>query len=778
MSSSRILIVDDDARVRDALRSLLSARSDWSICGEAADGVEAVKSAKRLHPDVILMDVSMPRMDGLKAAASIRHDVPESEIILVSQNDPVVVARQAQGVSVRGFVAKSNLVEELLPTIDRVFTDRREKREHPADQGAASLEPPRETGLEEEVKGRFGVLPNFFRLAPETPEITEKMWGYAKIAYLDNPLPALFKERLFVHLSRFCRVRYSIVRHVGFLAGLGHASGEANAPIQSAEEIVLLLRRQIPRGEDLARLLSVHGTGSAPLQDLPESGSDTEQALFAFASHVFLQTPDAFACLRALKTLLGDIRMQYLILLLAYVRSAHYWTQVHPELKMEQDIKELLATNEALAECISHDPEAAGTEVGGGILEGLPVLWKEAERATNLLAAIVDSSSDAIISKNLDGVITSWNKGAERMFGYNAKEGVGQHITLIVPADRLEEEAEILRRLRCGEMVDHFQTVRRRKDGTLLHVSLTISPVRDFSGRVIGASKVARDITEQKLVEENYRKLAESLEVEVRARTEQLRQQHARVVRNTEVLRSLSRRMLEIQDNERRHIARELHDSAGQTLTVLGISLARLRQELGKRNGQAAKFAAEAEELARQLSREIRTTSYLLHPPLLEERGLEAALNWYVRGLMERSGLDIELCIQEQFGRLSPDLELVIFRLVQECLTNIHRHSESKTALIEVHRQPGVVSLIVEDTGKGISPEKLAALQSDSAGVGIRGMRERVSQLGGQLEITSNGSGTRVAVSLPILTNPEAAPESRDSTLQPTGQSEANRLGR
>lgn len=770
MSSPRILIVDDDARVRGALRSLLSARSDWSICGEAADGLEAVERAKKLHPDVILMDVSMPRMDGLKAAESIRRDVPESEVILVSQNDPAIVARQAQAVPVRGFVAKSNLVEDLIPTIDRVFASRQEKHVHPNGQQAAGTpEPQRDSELDQQVGRRIGLLPNFFRLAPETPEITEKMWGFAKAAYLDNPLPSLFKERLFVHLSRFCPVRYCIARHVGFLAGMGHASGDTNAPIQSAEEIVLLLRRQLPAGDDLARLLSVYGANKAPLEDLPQSGSDSEEALFAFASHVFLQTPDAYACLKALKTLLGGIRLQYLILLLAFIRSAHYWTQVHPELALEEDVKELLATNEALAECILNDPEAA-TDVGGRILEELPVLWKEAERATHLLAAIVDSSGDAIVSKDLDGVITSWNHGAERMFGYTAQEAVGQHITLIVPADRLEEETEILARLRRGEMVDHFETVRRRKDGSFLDVSLTISPVRDFSGRVIGASKVARDITEQKRVEQNYRKLAESLEVEVRARTEQVREQHAKVVRNTEVMRSLSRRMLEMQDNERRHIARELHDSAGQTLTVLGISLARLRQELGKRGGsQAAKFAEEAEELARQLSREIRTTSYLLHPPLLDERGLEAALTWYVRGLMDRSGLHIELDIQEEFGRLSPDLELVIFRLVQECLTNIHRHSDSKTALIELERQPGMASLVIEDQGKGISAEKLAALQSDSPGVGIRGMRERVNQFGGQLEITSNGSGTRVAVTLPILTNPESAPESQDSTLQPAG---------
>jgi PAS domain S-box-containing protein len=123
---------------------------------------------------------------------------------------------------------------------------------------------------------------------------------------------------------------------------------------------------------------------------------------------------------------------------------------------------------------------------------------RDTRKATAVLAAIVASSDDAIVSKNLDGVIENWNKSAERIFGYTAEEAVGKHITLIIPADRREEEDEILARLRRGERIDHFQTVRRRKDGVLLDVSVTISPVKDSSGRIIGASKVARDITAQK----------------------------------------------------------------------------------------------------------------------------------------------------------------------------------------------------------------------------------------------------------------------------------------
>ncbi len=127
---------------------------------------------------------------------------------------------------------------------------------------------------------------------------------------------------------------------------------------------------------------------------------------------------------------------------------------------------------------------------------------------------------------------------------------------------------------------------------------------------------------------------------------------------------------------------------------------------------------------------------------------------------MERGGLDIDLNMQQELGRLPPDLELVIFRLVQACLTNVHRHSGSKKAQIDLERQAGWVSLMVQDQGKGMDAEKLAALRADTPGVGVRGMRERVSQFGGQVEVISNGSGTRVAVMLPILTTPEPAQES------------------
>jgi PAS domain S-box-containing protein len=740
------------------------------------------------------------------------------------------------------------------------------------------------TGLSARVEGRFGVLPNFFRLAPETPEITEMLWGFAQAAYLDNPMPSVFKERLFVYLSRFCAVRYCIARHVGFLVGLGRPAGDAAVQPQSIVDVVNLLRRPFPREKELQLRLSRCVNCPATLDEMPAPDSELEDALFTVAGHVFLQTSDAPACLDAMERLLGAARLQYMLLFLAFVRAAHYWTKVHPEIEFEDDIKHLLATHEALAACILNDPEAHSASMSSAtqlLLEELPGLRLKADKAIGLLAAIVDSSDDAIVSKNLDGIITSWNKSAEHLFGYSPEEAIGQHISFIIPADRRDEEVMILGRLRRGERIEHFDTVRVRKDGTLIDISVTISPVRDAAGRVIGASKVARDITERRQTEQalaerallldlsndailvrdgadritywnksasdlygysreeavgrvthellhtefpeplerineqlhrhsrwsgelvhrrkdgtpivvisrwvlnrddrgnrksvletnnditrqkqrektlresenRLRALTDTLETQVRIRTEQLVQRNAEVLKQSEQLRDLSHRMMQVQDEERRHIARELHDSAGQLLTVLAMDLSTLVRNTQEKAPEIAESAEQARELVHQLSSEIRTTSYLLHPPLLDEEGLQAAISLYVRGLAERSGLDITLSISEGFGRLPRDTELAVFRLVQECLTNIHRHSGSKLAAIRLKRAERCVLLEVEDAGSGISPEKLLEIQSHGTGVGIRGMRERVLQCRGEMKIESEGRGTKISITLPVSTS-------------------------
>ena len=233
---------------------------------------------------------------------------------------------------------------------------------------------------------------------------------------------------------------------------------------------------------------------------------------------------------------------------------------------------------------------------------------------------------------------------------------------------------------------------------------------------------------------------------------EQLRKRSQELDVANQGLGDLTARLLQLQDEERRRIARELHDSAGQSLTALALNLSNLGTEI-ERLAKSAKTVSDSVVIVNDMSRDIRTISYLLHPPLLDEAGLASALRWYIRGFTERSGIKVELELPEDFERLPRDVETAIFRLVQECLTNIHRHSESPTATIGAVHANGEVRIEVRDQGIGIAPDKkLELLSAGTPGVGIRGMRERLRQLGGTMEITSDGDrgGTQVVVRLPV----------------------------
>jgi signal transduction histidine kinase len=215
-------------------------------------------------------------------------------------------------------------------------------------------------------------------------------------------------------------------------------------------------------------------------------------------------------------------------------------------------------------------------------------------------------------------------------------------------------------------------------------------------------------------------------------------------------LRELSARLLQLQDDERRRIARELHDSVGQMLAALTMNLSAVRNDV-ERLAKTAAALTDSETLVREMSSEVRTISHLLHPPLLDEAGLSSALRWYVDGFAQRSGINVDLDLPQDLGRLPSELETAIFRVVQECLTNIHRHSESAVARIRLRHRDKQILVDVQDEGKGIPPEKRELMASSGTpGVGIRGMRERIRQLGGSLEIQSDDAGTLVAARLPV----------------------------
>lgn len=840
---SRVLVADDNADMRGYLQRLLGEEYEVEV---VANGEDALRAAHARRPDLIVSDMMMPRLDGAGLLLALRSDevLKSIPVILLSARagDESRIAGLEFGAD--DYLVKPFSARELLARVGSQISMAKIRLQ------AAE----RERELRKEAENERNRMRELFMQAPTA------------IAWLSGP----------EHRWSFMNSEYLKV------------TGR-----QRAEDFIgKTIRESLPeiQGQGFLELLDeVYRTG------VPYVGTEAKVMLNRAAN--------------------GE-------------REPAFFNFVYQPMRNR---------DEAVEGILVHAVDVTQQALARRQLE-------ERERASSLLAAIVDSTDDAIVSKSLDGIITSWNKSAERMFGYAADEAIGQHITLIIPPERHQEEAGILARLRRGEQLDHFETVRRRKDGTTIDLSLTISPVVNANGKVIGASKVARDITKRKQAEkaladaarqqkalfqladklhrapslediyaaaldaicealqcerasillyddagvmrfvkwrglsdgyralveghspwkrdqldpqavcvpniesaqldeglkaailaenicacafiplvsnlkligkfmayfaeprmlsadeielsltiarqlafsierkaaeererqitaeavaaqENYRKLAETLDGEVRSRTRELEKRNADVLRQSEQLRELSYRLLQVQDEERRHIARELHDSAGQTLAVLGMNLAQLVQKAERKSPELAPEAEKIQDWVQQLHREIRTASYLLHPPLLDESGLSSALAWYSEGVMERSGLDVRLDIAKDFGRLPADMELVIFRLAQECLTNIHRHSGSKTASIRVARESGSLVVNIEDTGNGMSAEKLAEIQSQGSGVGIRGMRERLRQFGGTLKIESGRSGTKIIVTVPLPSVAIAAIPSKTETL-------------
>lgn len=262
--------------------------------------------------------------------------------------------------------------------------------------------------------------------------------------------------------------------------------------------------------------------------------------------------------------------------------------------------------------------------------------------------------------------------------------------------------------------------------------------------RMRQAQREARNqAAEAEKAREQLKQINENLEFRVRQRTAELERERRDV-------QNLSSQLLFAQDAERRRISRELHDSTGQLLIALTLNLDRLRSELIQPNPAVDALIDDTNSLVDEMGRQLRTMSYLLHPPLLDEAGLSSAVKWYVEGFATRSAVEISLEVPSELPRLPQQMEITIFRLIQECLTNIHRHSGSKTALIRIARDNEGVSLEITDRGKGFTPHALVSEQRTRPGVGILGMKERVRPFGGTLEFRSSSEGTTVQARLPI----------------------------
>jgi PAS domain S-box-containing protein len=353
---------------------------------------------------------------------------------------------------------------------------------------------------------------------------------------------------------------------------------------------------------------------------------------------------------------------------------------------------------------------------------------KRAEEALARLAAIVDSSEDAIIGKTLDTTIISWNHGAERIYGYTATEAIGQPIGMLLPPGSEDEVPAIMKRIRRGEKVEHYETKRQRKDGTIIDVSVTVSPIKTRDGDVIGASAIARDITERK-------------------QAEAARAQIARLEASQAAHRLLLERVFETQEQERRRIARELHDEAGQLMASLLVGLRALDDAatIDDAKAQSRRLRAVAVKALDEVGRLARG----LHSSVLDDHGLAVALQRYVAEYSTTHNIAVDLTLDETDARnLSPAVQLAVFRVVQEALTNVVKHSGATAIRVRVARSANGLKTTIADNGRGFEADAVSA--HSEAHLGLQSMRERVAILGGTLRIRSGARGTTIAVRVPL----------------------------
>jgi len=506
----RLLIVDDHEVVRRGIRSLLADHNRWEVCGEAVDGQDAVDKARELKPDLIIMDVSMPRLNGLEATPIIRSVLPDCEVLILSQHESPQMIQQALKAGARGYVVKSSVARDLLVALETVI--RHEPFFDQTIQGMIQ----RSSAVDEQKT---------FRHANDTPVNTNSY-------------------------------------EAGFRA--------------SAEKVNILMVDDEP-----GKLLTYEAI-------LTQMGENLIKAHSA---------PEALEHL--LKTDIAIVLM---------------------DVKM---------------------PELDGFE--------LAKMIREHPRYQDIAIIFI---SGALIT-DLDRL-----KGYER--------------------------------------------------GAVDYISVPVIP--------------------------------ELLRAKVKV--------FAELYRKSRQLEMLTSEIVVLQDEERRRLARELHDGIGQMLAATLMNVSIVQSQSHKLDARGARAVSENVQLLQQVSTEIRTMSHLLHPPLLEDAGLASALRWYAEEFSERSKIRVDLEIPSVLERLPNNTEVAIFRIVQECLTNIHRHSGSKSAAIRMTRDNGSLVVQVTDHGKGIAKEKLPSLASGRTGVGIGGMRERLKQMGGTLNIRSGEDGTVVTAIL------------------------------
>jgi PAS domain S-box-containing protein len=978
----KILIVDDHEVIRRALRSLLQSRPEWTVCGEAADGAEALEATRLQRPDVVLMDISMPGMDGVQLTRALRLEHPDVRVLIVSQNDPQITRSQAEIAGAAGYVAKADISRRLLAAIDEIVGPENGSSARAGAQNKAAEEESRENrtpwldgggqmdalirtkdwretplGPLEEwpeslklstsicVSSRFDMIvwwgsdlimlyndsyrrtlgaKHPFALGQPGHLVYPEIWdvigpmlnnvmstgeatwsadlmlllersGYPEETYhtfsctpIRNALgkivgvitPVTETTQKVISERRLLTLRDLAARSVDaknekeawefaaqalganpydISAAVLYKASEDSSKLESvaragvgsddpffadavelagAEDLLAVTLRKALRTRKPVELNETSklplsspggfwGVVPAELIVLPISQTGREKALGAllvganrhkkldddyrgFLGLVSGQIARSIADARVLDQerqrakALAEERLNMALELgrmgtwdLDLETGREYWSptffemlgyrpgeeeacsdawakRVHPK-----DLPEVLQAWEGARTegrdfrleyriCLP-DGETRWLETSGrffrdgagnayrvlGVSRDITPTKQTEEvlrhRGNQLIrrvrgqksalqrsseevarqAELLDLANDAAFISDHHGRITYWNRGAERLYGWRKEEATGQNSSALLQTEFPISRQEVLQTMQQkGVWEGELQQTTRY--GHRITVASRWTCRRDNQGAPNGWLEINSDLTLQK--------------------------------QSQEAARRLSARILKVQDEERRKVARELHDSLGQYLASLKVNISASLRTV--QSESIRQMLTECAQLLDQCLSETRTISYLLHPPLLDETGLASPIRWYVEGFAKRSGIEVSLHIPATIPRFTNEIETAVFRILQESLTNAHRHAKTPRVEIGIQVAADTVVLSVRDYGSGIPPKLLRSFmdRNERVGVGLAGMRERARELGGLMTVmpADDGPGTIVAVEIPIVRRESADFDSGD----------------